>query len=510
MTPERKRGGRTRKKILVKRSHWIIVGFSLLVHLPGITSPLLDYHAHRQTQTASMSRNFVRHGMNFFQPMLDARGRPQRAETEFQPMLDASGRPKRAETEFPLYSYLVAVLYRVFGTHDIIGRLVSCMFAAWGAVFLYRLVRIRLSEPIALLSALVMCVIPVHVYFTRTFQPEAMALWGFLGFVFYWDRWLFRERSLRDLVLATLLGAIGPLLKLNFLYLVMLVGPWMVFERYGWRALKRPQNGLPFAGILLATWGWYHYTQTAPTNVLPLGWAEHWENIKVIGTWQLWRNHFVSRFPEICSTYTGLLLGIIGVRHLVTVRSAARGFAPSFWFFWFGATAAYQVLLGEYGLIHKYTMLPFAPINAVFIAMGIRVMWNRFHTSPQGIVIMVLLVLAMPAHAALRIKHWYRVEREYLWRAKEVLDRVSDPKDLVVTQTRETAVLHYYLDRYGYVIEFEHAPVETVDRFQSLGAKYFLTPTTEGWQDHPEWAEAMAKQATVVHEDPEFLLYRLK
>ena len=75
-----------------KKPLWIILAWSLLVHLPGLTSPLLDYQAHRQCQTASMARNYVRHGMHFFTPELDSYGAPQ-----------------RAGTEFPIYSYLLAM-----------------------------------------------------------------------------------------------------------------------------------------------------------------------------------------------------------------------------------------------------------------------------------------------------------------------------------------------------------------------------------------------------------------
>src|SRR4051794_7793460 len=101
-------------------AYLIIICFSLLVHLPGITSPLLDYQAYRQCQTASMSRNYVRHGMHFLTPELDP-----------------AGIPVRAGTEFPIYSYLVAVLFKLFGTREIWGRLWSSALAAWGAVFLY-------------------------------------------------------------------------------------------------------------------------------------------------------------------------------------------------------------------------------------------------------------------------------------------------------------------------------------------------------------------------------------
>jgi len=49
----------------------LIIAWSLLVHVPGIRSPLMDYQAYRQCQTASMARNYVRHGMHFFSPELD-------------------------------------------------------------------------------------------------------------------------------------------------------------------------------------------------------------------------------------------------------------------------------------------------------------------------------------------------------------------------------------------------------------------------------------------------------
>src|SRR5438552_17809740 len=90
-----------------------IIVFSLLVHLPGLTSPLLDYHAYRQCQTASMARNYVRHGMHFFNPELDTEGKPD-----------------RAGTEFPVYSYFLAILFKFFGVHEVLGRLLSMLFAA--------------------------------------------------------------------------------------------------------------------------------------------------------------------------------------------------------------------------------------------------------------------------------------------------------------------------------------------------------------------------------------------
>src|SRR6185295_10273227 len=100
----------------------LILFWSFLVHLPGLLSPLRDYHAYRQCQTASMARNYVLHGMNFLSPEVDT-----------------EGPPVRAGTEFPIYSYLLAILFKVLGEHDILGRLLSMLFAAGGALYLYQL-----------------------------------------------------------------------------------------------------------------------------------------------------------------------------------------------------------------------------------------------------------------------------------------------------------------------------------------------------------------------------------
>jgi len=307
----------------VKAAFWI-VAWSLLVHVPGITSPLLDYHAHRQCQTASMARDYFRHGMHFFRP-----------ET------DLFGPSTWSGTEFPLYSYLLAVGYKLFGLHEILGRLLSVFLTAWSALFLFAFVRRRLGNAVGLWSALVMCSIPAHIYFTRTVQPESMALWAFLGFLNTFDRWLLASRR-RDLLFALALGTLAPLLKLPFAYLV--IGMWGVF---GWQSgsLRRPFYWLIPVIMMGLTEAWYAYAKHAPGQVLPLGIKDQLQNLAPILKRHFWESHFVSRFPEICATYTGLALGIYGAVGLWKRRE-------KLWFLWFGVTVFYTVLLGQYGWTH--------------------------------------------------------------------------------------------------------------------------------------------------------------
>ncbi len=473
---------------MIRRSLYSIVAlisFSALVHFPGIGSPLLDYQAYRQCQTASMARNYARHGMHFFTPELDT-----------------EGRPARAGTEFPVYSYVLALLFKVFGTREALGRLLSSLFAAWGAIFLYLFVRPRLGEARALASGLVMCALPIHIYFTRSVQPEPMALWGLLGFLYYMDRHLNRKGDWKDWTLAVLLGALAPLLKLPFLYVLFPLWAYLGWERYGWKAFQRPAFLGSLAVLLGLTGAWYHYAKSALVSVLPLSAEEHWKNLRPIFTLKLWENHFISRLPELCFTYPGLLFGIGGA-YLLYREGQLR-----LWAVWFGATALYIVLLGEYGQIHRYTELLFAPVNAVFIAAGIVGMWYQIQ-KPVWKILWGILVLGIPVHAGLRIAHWYRWEYPWVFEARQVIAKLSGPEELVITNAREHPVLLYYIDRYGFSPDLGEVGFDALAGYQAKGAHLFLTPTDESWARHPEWKTYFAKHARLLHEDPRFRVYRL-
>jgi len=108
----------------------------------------------------------------------------------------------------------------------------------------------------------------------------------------------------------------APLLKLPMLYLVAPVWGLYGMGALWMEALKTFPYLAMLAGILLLTAAWYHYAKTAPVPVLPLSTRNHLDNLRPVLTFGLWRNHFISRLPELCFTYPGLLLAALGVRAL--------------------------------------------------------------------------------------------------------------------------------------------------------------------------------------------------
>ena len=66
----------------------------------------VDTTSWRESDIASIARNYLREGMNPLYPKIDWRG----------------DGPGLAEMEFPIYPWLIAVCYKLFGIHEVIGR----------------------------------------------------------------------------------------------------------------------------------------------------------------------------------------------------------------------------------------------------------------------------------------------------------------------------------------------------------------------------------------------------
>lgn len=132
---------------------------ALLLRLQHIHDPLLDHPNWRQGDTASIARNFAQLRYNLLYPQTDYNGPP----------------PNYVELELQILPYLAATLYKVFGVHEIFGRLLSILFSL-GTVLVTGLFARRLygSAIAGLAAAAVFAVFPGSVYYGRTFTPDVV------------------------------------------------------------------------------------------------------------------------------------------------------------------------------------------------------------------------------------------------------------------------------------------------------------------------------------------------
>lgn len=172
-------------------------------------------------------------------------------------------------TEFPVLYYTVGMLYRVFGTHEIIFRLVQILIGFTGLFFLFRLGLLLYRNILyALIPPLVIFTSPIYVYYINNFIPDAPSL-SIACIAFYFFYLYNSNGKSRDFLLSmgffTLAGLIKtPALLLYFaivglfllekVFRARLHDTGTIFRQWKWQSAA-------MAAVLLAAVGWYAYAK---------------------------------------------------------------------------------------------------------------------------------------------------------------------------------------------------------------------------------------------------------
>src|SRR3989338_7404582 len=146
-----------------------ILLLAFIFRLYKINTPLADLHSWRQSDTAAVARNFVKDGINLFQPRYD----------------DLSGRESGRENpqgyrmvEFPLYNAIFAFIYKLAPLIpvEVYGRLTSVLFSLLTIGIIYYLMFKESERLPAVIASLTYAVFPFFVFFSRVVLPETTAL----------------------------------------------------------------------------------------------------------------------------------------------------------------------------------------------------------------------------------------------------------------------------------------------------------------------------------------------
>lgn len=201
----------------------------------------VDTASWRESDIASIARNYVREGMNPFYPRIDWRG----------------DGPGFAEMEFPLYPWLIAVCYKLFGTHEVIGRVITFIFSLLSLFFFFKLARYLLAEKGAIIASLFFVLSPLVISISNSLQPEGLMFLSYILAAYYFvlwlddDSWMSYGLALGATALAILAKASAAHIGLLFCFLVL--------SKTGLRALRQPRIWVFGAVALLPSLFWYRH-----------------------------------------------------------------------------------------------------------------------------------------------------------------------------------------------------------------------------------------------------------
>ena len=180
-----------------------------------ITYRPTSIHQWRNCISASMALNYAEEG-DFFHP------RTHNLQAD-EHTSDVS------VIEFPLIYYLIGMLYRIFGTHEIIYRVVHLLIGCTGLFFLIRLGYRILRNPIlAMVPPVIIFSSPIYVYYINNFIPDAPALSiVFIAFFFFYR--YYEQGGNFDFLVSVSLFAIAGLVKTPaFLLFFAIIGIYLL------------------------------------------------------------------------------------------------------------------------------------------------------------------------------------------------------------------------------------------------------------------------------------------
>lgn len=222
----------------------LLVALAVLCRLPLLPAPLTyGSDIWRQADTASIAHHFLHGGFHLLYPQIYWGG---------------TG-PGYVESEFQLYPFLVALLYRLFGEHPWLGRLVSLLFVAPTLLVFHRLSLRLLPARAALWALFFFAASPLYLRYSVAFMPEATVLCFYVGALYCFGVWLEGQEP-RWLFRAALCTALSILVKPTSIH-IGLIFLLLVRGRHGARRFLRADLWLFAALSLLPALLWYAHAR---------------------------------------------------------------------------------------------------------------------------------------------------------------------------------------------------------------------------------------------------------
>lgn len=213
--------------------------------------PPQSVHIWRQTNCISIAQNYYQHNLLLLEP-------------EIHNQFCDGGTSGKAVGEFPIIYFTVAKLWKVFGKHEWIFKLVQISFLFIGlyALFLF-LRRILKDQFLAGFASLLVFTSPMIIFYGPNFLPDVPALSFIFMSWFFTHKFLDKKKSW-NLWVAAIFFCIAMLLKITSAISFIAFGGWIIFELLFLSKSKRIFNFqlkhlLPFLIIIIPVVLWYWY-----------------------------------------------------------------------------------------------------------------------------------------------------------------------------------------------------------------------------------------------------------
>lgn len=495
---------------------WIL---AVAVRLVLINQPYIDHWSWRQSDVASIARNFFEYGFRFGYPQIDWAG----------------GSAGFVGTELPVLPFLAAICYKFAGIHEWIGRSQSVIFFAISLPFFFLLVREIFGGTAAIWATFFYAFAPLNIFAGRSFMPDVPSLsLGIIGLYFFL-RWR-RDRKMAAFYLAAIAISLSILIKLTSIVIaapILYLAEAAVYDRrrdkerrfpkplgrsgdrpsLKFGAHRAPLQLIAFCAIVLlpaAIWYWHAYQI-----------AERFYPHHFFGAGGVRLESFSWYWDIAQQTATSSLTPILAILALIGLFVAPRGKFGCLFDWWLTAMVLFVVIVG-YGNRHPWYQLPLVPIAAAFAGAGCAFFESKISSRVAIVALSILLAGSFAILAFLYVRSLYESSAAQHRDAGLELSKITASDALVVAVDGGNPAIFYYAKRKGWhFLEKEgiyggnprdsQQAIADLERLRRQGATHLVFTTNTFWwsESYPELADHLTKIATVVDATPEFRIYEL-
>ena len=448
----------------MKKTYWyliFIIAVGFLVRLYRINEPLADWHSWRQVDTAGVTREYIKNGIDLLRPRY----------------MDLSSIPSGKDNlqgwrmvEFPIINGSTAFLYQnIPGARSteihVFSRLVSIVFSLGSIVLLYLIVEMFSGSLTAILATAVMAVLPYNIYYSRVILPEVPLVFFSLAALYFSVRYFLSEKhSMLSASFWLSAGSAAPALLLKP-YAIFLALPILYL---GWKQcrtdlLKSVKSYVWLALVILPFLLWRVWIGQFPEGIPAFTWLLNGNGIRFKGAFFQWI--FADRLGRLILGYFGLIPLGIG---LIIKPGDREG-----WFYrWWGlGILAYFVTFATGNVQHDYYQIIAIPIVSIFIAKGINVLFHppKEFSRPVSYFLLLISAVFMLAFGWYHIRDYFNINHPEIVEAGQSVDKVLPAEAKVIAPYDGDTAFLFQTNRKGWPIG------GAIDDKVSKGATHYVS-----------------------------------
>lgn len=435
------------KKIVITTI--LILGF--IVRLYKIDNPIADWHSFRQADTASVTNNYLKNGINILHPTYHDLSNVQSG------MYNIHG---YRMVELPIYNILCVGVYKTvsFFKHDIppeiTYRLTSILLSLGSAIVIYLIAYSLTSNYFASLFVMsAFLFIPFNIYYSRAILPETLGVLAMLLTILFFKK---------NIYLSAIFFALALLIKPFIGILLLPILTLFVFNKFTFKSIPKY---LIFGLISLFPFIlWRIWISQFPEGIPVSAWLLNNSTTKIVNDWYhgiyiAWLNKIVAFRPYwfqwlFYERINKLILGSFGLIFVYLGLAYKKNLTQKFNIASIIGVLLYFIIVAGGNIQHDYYQIIIIPTIAFLFGFGLYYSMTFLFSNKITAIITSSIVLIFSIYFSWnQVKEYYKINNPSIITIGKEIDKLLPKNAIVIAPYQGDTAFLYQIRRDGYPTE---------------------------------------------------------